>query len=44
MFSLLTTPGIGRPVSSVILKAVESLLEGEEDTEEEPLQKKRKIG
>lgn len=44
MFSLLTSPGVGRPVSAVILKAVESLLEGEEDHEEEPPQKKRRIG
>ena len=44
MFSLLTSPGIGRPVSAVILKAVESLLEGEEDHEEEPPQKKRRTG
>ncbi|KAK7107774.1 small subunit processome component 20 homolog [Littorina saxatilis] len=42
MFSLLTAPGVGRPVSTMILKSVESLVEGEEDHEEEPPQKRRR--
>ncbi|XP_076467049.1 small subunit processome component 20 homolog [Babylonia areolata] len=45
MFSLLCCGGVGRPVSAVILKAVESLLEGEEEHLEEqpPPHKRRKM-
>ncbi|KAL8599182.1 hypothetical protein ACOMHN_007898 [Nucella lapillus] len=45
MFSLLSCGGVGRAVSNVILKALESLLEGEEDEEGEqpPPHKRRKI-